>query len=144
MATYTLGHGTKIEYSATENGTYTRLYGATSIPEIGGEADKISTDSLDSEKFHTTIDGLMPAVSLAIPFNLDAESANANLKKVFDMEATGNEYYFKITYTSGVVVSFKSVVKYSIGATNPNELQTFTMHLSAIGEPTITVPTGSL
>ena len=144
MATYTLGHGTKIEYSATENGTYTRLYGATSIPEIGGEADKVSTDSLDSEKFHTTIDGLMPAVNLAIPFNLDAESANANLKKVFDMEATGNEYWFKITYTSGVVVSFKSVVKYSIGAATPNELSTFTMHLSAVGEPTITVPTGSL
>lgn len=86
----------------------------------------------------------MPAVSLAIPFNLDAESANANLQKVFDMEATKNEYYFKITYTSGVVVSFKSVVKYSIGATTPNELQTFTMHLNAVGEPTITVPTGSL
>lgn len=86
----------------------------------------------------------MPAVNLAIPFNLDTESANANLEKVFDMEATGNEYWFKITYTSGVVVSFKSVVKYSIGATNPNELETFTMHLAAIGEPTITVPTGSL
>ena len=38
MATYTLGHGTKIEYSSTESGTYTRLYGATSIPEIGGDA----------------------------------------------------------------------------------------------------------
>lgn len=144
MAKYTLGHGTKIEYSATENGTYTRLYGATSIPEIGGEADKVNTDSLDSEKFHTTIDGLMPAVNLAIPFNLDTESASANLKKVYDLETTGNEYWFKITYTSGIVVSFKSVVKYSIGAANSNELQTFTMHLAAIGEPTITVPAGSL
>lgn len=144
MDTYTLGHGTKIEYSATENGTYTRLYGATSIAEIGGQPDKISTDSLDSEKFHTSIDGLMPAVTLDIPFNLDTASANANLKKVYDMEATGNEYWFKITYTSGVVVSFKSVVKYSIGAINPNEINSFTMHLSAIGEPTITVPTGSL
>ena len=144
MASYSLGHGTKIEYSSTENGTYTRLYGATSIPEIGGEPDKISTDSLDSEKFHTSIDGLMPAVTLDIPFNLDTESANANIKKVYDLEATGNEYWFKITYTSGVVVSFKSIVKYSLGALNPNELQTFTMHLSAVGEPTITVPTASL
>lgn len=144
MATYSLGHGTKIEYSSTENGSYIRLYGATSIPEVGGDADQVSTDSLDNQKFHTSIDGLMPAVNLDIPFNLDTQSANANLKKVHDMEQTGNEYWFKITYTSGVVVSFKSVVKYSIGATNPNELETFTMHLSAVGEPTITVPTGSL
>ncbi len=144
MATFTLGHGTKIEYSATENGTYKQLYGATSIPEVGGDADQVSTDSLDNVKFHTSIDGLMPAVNLDIPFNLDTQSAQANLKEVYDMEATGNEYYFKITYTSGVVVSFRSVVKYSLGATNPNELETFTMHLSAVGEPTITVPTTSL
>lgn len=144
MATYTLGHGTKIEYSSTENGSYTRLYGATSIPEIGGDADSVSTDSLDNQKFHTAIDGLMPAVNLDIPFNLDTQSAQANLKKVHDMEQSENEYWFKITYTSGIVVSFKSAVKYSIGATNPNELETFTMHLSAVGEPTITVPTASL
>ena len=37
MATYSLGHGTKIEYCETENGSYTRLYGPTSIPEIGGK-----------------------------------------------------------------------------------------------------------
>ena len=83
-------------------------------------------------------------MTLDIPFNLDTESASANLKKVYDLEATGNEYWFKISYTSGVVVSFKSVVKYSLGAENPNELETFTMHLSAVGEPTITVPTSSL
>ena len=144
MATFTLGHGTKIEYSATENGTYKQLYGATSIPEIGGDADQVSTDSLDNQKFHTSIDGLMPAINLDIPFNLDAQSAQANIKEVADMEATGNEYYFKITYTSGVIVTFRSVVKYSLGAANPNELETFTMHLSAVGEPTITVPTTSL
>ena len=144
MATYTLGHGTKIEYSSSQSGTYKQLYAATSIPEIGGTPDKVSTDSLDNQKYHTAIDGLMPEVALDIPFNLDVTSANANLKDVYDMEATGNEYYFKITYTSGVVVSFKSKVKYSLGAANPNELETFTMHLSPVGEPTITVPTASL
>ena len=144
MATFTLGHGTKLEYCATENGTYEQLYAATSIPEIGGSPDRISTDSLDNEKYHTAIDGLMPEVALDIPFNLDVASAKANLKKVYDMEATGNEYYFKITYTSGVVVTFRSKVKYSLGAANPNELETFTMHLSPVGEPVVTVPTTSL
>lgn len=144
MATYTLGHGTKIEYSATENGSYKQLYAATSIPEIGGAPDRVSTDSLDNEKYHTAIDGLMPEVALDIPFNLDASSAQANLKEVKDMEDAGTEYFFKITYTSGVVVSFKSKVRYSLGAANPNELETFTMHLSPVGEPVITVPTTSL
>lgn len=144
MATYTLGHGTKIEYSATENGTYKQLYGATSIGEVGGSPDRVSTDSLDNQKFHTAIDGLMPEVALDIPFNLDASSAQANLKEVYDMEQAGTEYFFKITYTSGVVVSFKSKVRYSLGAANPNELETFTMHLSPVGEPVITVPTTSL
>ena len=144
MATYTLGHGTKIEYSATENGSYKQLYAATSIPEIGGAPDRVSTDSLDNEKYHTAIDGLMPEVALDIPFNLDAQSAQANLKEVFDMEQAGTEYYFKITYTSGVMVSFRSKVRYSLGAANPNELETFTMHLSPVGEPVITVPTTSL
>ena len=144
MATYTLGHGTKIEYSATESGTYKQLYAATSIPEIGGTPDRVSTDSLDNEKYHTAIDGLMPEVALDIPFNLDASSAQANLKEVKDMEDANVEYFFKITYTSGVVVSFKSKVRYSLGAANPNELETFTMHLSPVGEPVITVPTTSL
>jgi hypothetical protein len=144
MATFTLGHGTKIEYSATENGTYNQLYAATSIPEIGGTPDRVSTDSLDNEKFHTAIDGLMPEVALDIPFNLDVQSAKANLKEVADMETAGTEYYFKITYTSGVIVTFRSKVRYSLGAANPNELETFTMHLSPVGEPVITVPTTSL
>ena len=144
MATYTLGHGTKIEYSATENGTYKQLYGATSVSEVGGTPDRVSTDSLDNEKFHTAIDGLMPEVALDIPFNLDVQSAQANLKEVYDMEQAGTEYYFKITYTSGVIVTFKSKVRYSLGAANPNELETFTMHLSPVGEPVITVPTTSL
>lgn len=100
--------------------------------------------SLDNEKYHTAIDGLMPEVALDIPFNLDAQSAQANLKEVYDMEQAGTEYYFKITYTSGVIVTFRSVVKYSLGAANPNELETFTMHLSPVGEPVVTVPTTSL
>ena len=60
------------------------------------------------------------------------------------MEDADAEYFFKINYTSGVVVSFKSKVRYSLGVANPNELETFTMHLSPVGEPVITVPTTSL
>ena len=144
MATFTLGHGTTIEYSATESGTYKQLYAAKSIPEIGGSPERIDSTTLDNTDYRTSITGLMPEVSLDIPFNLDAESAQANLKEVKDMKDSGNEYYFKITYTSGVIVSFRSIVKFSIGAASPDAIQEFTMHLSPVGEPTITVPNTSL
>jgi hypothetical protein len=144
MATFTLGHGTKLEYSTTENGSYTELYGPKSIGEVGGTPDRVSTDTLSNSKYHTAIDGLMPEVALDIPFNLDVEEADSNMRLVYDMEATGNEYWFKITYTSGVEVKFKSKVKYSIGVANPNEIQEFTMHLSPVGEPVITLPSASI
>lgn len=144
MATYTAGHGTKLEYSATENGTYKRLYAVRSIPEVGGSPERIDSTTLDNTDYRTSITGLMPEVSLDIPFALDTESAYANLKEVKDMKDSGNEYYFKITYTSGVVVSFKSAVKFSVGAASPDTIQEFTMHLSPVGEPVITVPTTSL
>ena len=138
--TFTLGHGTKIEYSATENGAYKQLYAATSIPEIGGDADQVSTDSLDNEKFHTSIDGLMPAVKMEINMNMEDPDAQSNIKKVYDLAESGNVYYWFVEYSNGVTVSFRSDVRYSINETQSGELLKFTMYLSAIGEPTTTIP----
>ena len=122
-------------------GTWTQLKGCTGIPEIGGDADEVSTDSLDNTKFHTSIDGLMPALNLDITFNMESPSATANIKLAHDLETAGTEYFWKITYTNGIEVTFKSSVKNSINAVNPNEIIGFTMHLSAVDEPVITVPT---
>ena len=144
MATFTAGHGTKLEYSTTENGSYKQLYAAKEIPEIGGTPEKIDSTTLDNTDYRTSIIGLMPEVSLDIPFNLDAESAQANLKEVKDMKDAGTEYWFKITYTSGLIVKFKSIVKFSIGAASPDAIQEFTLHLAPVGEPEITVPSASL
>lgn len=137
---YHAGNGTKLGYSSTESGTRTYINGVTTIPEIGGSPDEIDTDSLDNLKYHTTIDGLMPAVKLDIEMNMEDPSAEANIKKVYDLEQGGNTYYWFIEYSNGVTVSFRSKVKYSIGETTSGELLKFTMHLSAIGEPTTTVP----
>lgn len=144
MSKYSLGHGTKIEYSETESGTFKRLMGCTGIPEIGGEPDDISTDSLDNEKYHTSQDGLMPALKLALEFNMEDPNAESNIGLANQMETSGKEYFFKITYTNGVTVSFKSKVVNSIKAVNPNEIIGFTMHLSAVGEPTKTIPSASV
>lgn len=141
---YSLGHGTKIEYSETKTGSYTRLKGCTGIPEIGGAPDKISTDSLDNEKYHTNQNGLMPALDFDLVYNMEDPNAEANINLADNLEQTGNPYYFKITYTNGVTIIFQSYVVNSINAVNPNEIIGFSMHLSAIGEPERTIPTASV
>lgn len=137
--TYFSAQTTKLEYK--DGGSYKQLKAATSIPEIGGTPDEISTDSLDNVNYHTSINGLMPAMTLDIPFNLiNPTIAESNIKAVYDMKEAGTEYDFRITYASGITVEFKSKVNYSFDARNVNELETFTLHLSAVGEPTITLP----
>ena len=36
-------NGSKLEYAESENGTYTRIYGLKTIPDIGGEPNTIDT-----------------------------------------------------------------------------------------------------
>ena len=141
--TYFSAQTTKLEYK--EGSSWEQLKAVTSIPEIGGSPDEISTDSLDNEKYHTSINGLMPVVRFDIPFNLiNPTLAESNIAKVHEMQEAGTEYEFRITYASGITVEFKSKVKYSYDARNVNELEKFTMHLSAVEEPTITLPSASL
>ena len=141
--TYFSAQTTKLEYK--DGGSYKQLKAATSIPEVGGTPDEISTDSLDNEKYHTSINGLQPALKMDIPFNLiNPTIAESNIKAVYDMKEAGTEYEFRITYASGITVEFSSKVEYSFDARNVNELETFTLHLSAVGEPTITLPIESL
>ena len=141
---YHIGNGTKLGYSETENGTKSYINGITSIPEVGGSPDEVETDSLDNLKYHTTIDGLMPAVKLELELNMEDPSANANIKQVYDLEQSGKTYYWFIEYSNGITVSFRSKVRYSFSETSSGELLKFKMYLTAIGEPTTTVPSTSL
>ena len=140
---YHIGNGTKVGYSSEANGEKTYINGITSIPEIGGTPDDVDTDSLDNTKYHTTIDGLMPAVKLELEMNMEDPSAEANIKQVYDLEQSGQAYYWFIEYSNGVTVSFRSKVRYSISETQSGELLKFKMYLSAIGEPTTTIPVTS-
>lgn len=143
--TYSLGHQTKIEYGEDiESPEYTKLNGPKEIPEIGGTPDEVDADDLDCVDFHKVQDGLMPAVKLDIPFNMEDPDINANINLVHQMKISKKVYKFRITYTNEITVVIRSKVKYSFNAVNPNELLGFTMHLSAIGEPDITVPSGSV
>lgn len=138
-ASYDALNGSKLEYSATESGSYAQIYGLSNIPDIGGTPNKIDTTDLDNTKYETNIMGLQPALELDFEFNCETPSATANIKVVSDMEDSDNEYYFKLTYKNGITVMFKSKVRTTIQGGSSGDLQKFTMHLAPIGEPTINI-----
>lgn len=138
-ANYTALNGTKLEYSETESGTYKRIYGLTTIPEIGGTPNQIDTTDLDNLKYETAINGLMPTQQYDFEFNLEIPSAEANIQLASDLEDSGKVVFWKLTFASGVVVSFKSAVRTSLNGGSSGDVEKFTMHLSPIGEPVRTM-----
>ena len=91
----TLSAGSKVEYSSTKNGTYTKINGLLSVPQIGDTPEKVSTTTLDNLKYETSINGLMPAPKwlLNLIWSIQA-GANINL---VDALANGSYLLLKIT-----------------------------------------------
>lgn len=140
---YSIFNGSKIEYSSTQNGTYTQIKGITTMPDFGGEPNEVDTTTLDNTKYETSKNGLMPALKLTYEFNLEDPSATANIKLASDLEDAGTEYYWKVTLSNGIVFSYKSDVRTSIKGGSSGELIKFEMYHSPVGEITRTIPTTS-
>ena len=68
-------------------------------------------------------------------------SAEANIKLASDLEDSNANYYWKLTYSNGVVLSFQSKVKTTILGGSSNDLIGFQMHLAPKNEPEKTIPT---
>lgn len=134
-------NGTKLEYSATQSGTYTRIYGLKTVPDVGGEPNKIDTTDLDNTEYETNMYGLKPAQAYTFEFNMQDPSAEANIKLASDLEDSNANYYWKLTYSNGVVLSFQSKVKTTILGGSSNDLIGFQMHLAPKNEPEKTIPT---
>lgn len=139
-----IGNDTKLEYDtkAFESGAGTRIYGLTSVPDIGGEPNEVDTTSLDNTKYETSMYGLRPAVKLQYEFNMEDPNANANFNVVSGLEDTGNTYYWVLTYSNGVVIKYRSKVFTDIKATSSGELLKFGMYHAPMEEITKVIPTG--
>ena len=135
---------TKLEYCATQSGSYTRIYGLKVVPDIGSEPDEIETTTLDNQKYKTAIMGLMDIQKYNFEFNMEDPSAESNYKIACDLEDSNDTYYWKLTLSNGVVISFRSKVKTSIQGGEYGDLIGFTMTLAPIGEPERTFPSVSL
>ena len=140
---YSTYNGAKLEYSSTENGTYTQIKGLTTIPDIGGEPNEIDTTTLDNTKYETSKYGLMPAVKLAYEYNLEDPNATSNFKLASDLEDSGETYYWKLTFPNGIVVSYRSKVITDIKGGSSGDLIKFGMYHNPVSEITRTIPTTS-
>lgn len=136
-------NGTKLEFSSTENGTYTRIYGLKTLPDVGGEPNRIDTTDLDNTEYETNMYGLKPAQAYNFDFNMQDPSTEANIKLVSDLEDTGNNYYWKLTYSNGLILTFQSKVKTTILGGSSNDLIGFQLHLAPKNEPVKTIPTSA-
>lgn len=140
MAEYNILNGTKVQYSETEAGTYTDLIGVKTLPDFGSTPNKVDTTTLDNTVYETNINGLIPALDLTYELNLEAPTATANIKKVYDMAQSDTAYFWKVTLNSGIVVAYKSKVKYGIKGGSSEDLETFEMYHAPEEGITVTVP----
>lgn len=139
MAEYNILNGTKVQYSETEAGTYTDLIGVKTLPDFGSTPNKVDTTTLDNTVYETNINGLIPALDLTYELNLEAPSATANIKKVYDMAESDTAYFWKVTLKSGIVIAYKSKVKYGIKGGSSEDLETFEMYHAPEEGITVTV-----
>lgn len=140
---YSAYNGTKLEYSSTENGTYTQIKGIKQTPDVGGSPNKIDTTDLDNTKYETAINGLIPAQDYEFEFNMENPTASANIKLASDLEDSGAIYYWKYTLSNGIVITFRSDVKTTIQGGGSGDLIGFSISLSPVDEIEKTIPTTS-
>ena len=147
LGSYKISAGSKLSYGALGTGgafpsSWTELVGCTEIPEIGSAPDNVDSTTLDNLKYNTAVPALIDLGTLDFPFNMEIAQTGANINVIAGLdEAT--VYGWKVAYSTGVTVQFKSKPRYSFDAVGVNAIQAFTLHLTPEDGLTITVPTTS-
>lgn len=95
---------------------------------------------MDNQKYKTAIPGLQEVQKYTFEFNMEDPTAESNIKLASDLEDTDNAVYWKLTYSNGIVISFKSKVKTMIKGGSVGDLLGFSMTLNPIAEPEKTIP----
>lgn len=131
---YSTYNGTKLSYSEVGKETYKQIKGLLNVPDIGSEPKEIDTTSLDNTEYETAKYGLKKAVKLALEFNLEDPTAEANIKVAHDLAKSKKIYDFKIELPNGITHKFQSKVIISFKGGKSDELQKFEMFLTPTEE----------
>ena len=119
-ANYTAMNGAKLEYSSSQSGSYTQIYGLKTIPDIGGTPNTIDTTDLDNTEYETNIMGLKPAQQYDFEFTgwaPETSSVTQNITYTAQFDALLARY--KIMYNlNGGTTSSDTTPKYSSSITS--------------------------
>lgn len=122
--------GTKLEFST--NGTeWTRVYGLSRTPDLGGEPATIDSTVLDNVDYETAVAGLQPAIQLSYEFNvMQLNKADANLRqiKTFADSKPKTVVHWKLTKASGVTITYQATVRLSYSADEQGAIEKFVMY----------------
>lgn len=133
--------GCFLSYSEDGGTNYKKINDLQSIPELGGDPESLNTTTLD-DAVKTSIPGLADYGALPFQFLYDNSSETSCFRVLSRLQASGNEYPFKISYPDGTAFSFKAAVSVKTGAVEVDGVLQFTANLQLASDVTTTHPTG--
>lgn len=146
---YKISAGSKLSYGelgaqGALPSSWTDLKGCTEIPELGSSPQNVDSTTLDNLTYTSSVPGLIDLGTLDFPFNLEQPATGSNINTIAGLSQS-TVYGWKITYASGITVTFKSYPRYSFNAVGVNAIESFTLHLTPDESGlTITVPSASV
>lgn len=127
---------THLDYSETNGGTYTELYGLNSFPKMGGSPNKVDVSNM-RDSMQRSINGLQTVDNLDFGFYYNNETADDEsdvIKKAFaklkKLEKADKLVYWKLTYPDGSYYSWQGKPVVSMDAGNVGEAIKFTLSIS--------------
>lgn len=132
LGVYGISAGSKLSFGELVQGAlptnWTDLLGCTEIPQLGSAPEAVESTTLDNLKYRSYVKGLQDVGVLDFSFNLEhpATAANINTLAALDEDTV---YGWKVTYASGITITFKSKPSISYNPVRVNEIESFTLHL---------------
>ncbi len=145
LGKYKISAGAKLSYAEIKSGapgTYNDLLGCTQIPQLLDAPEAVDSTTLDNLKNKTNIPGLQDVGQVEFPFNLEVPATGANINTIAGLSST-TSYSWKVTYASGITVTFESKPSYYFNEVGVNEIESFTLVLTPETDLAVVVPTTS-
>ena len=125
----TTANNTKILYKPETATEFKELEHLMEVPELGSAPEKIDVTTL-SDGVKRYIHGIKDMGDLAFKFLYDNTSIDSNYKLLKELEESGDEAEFKITYPDDTSHSFRALVWLKMDAGTVNGALTFTCNMT--------------
>lgn len=120
--------GTKISVS-DDGSTWTEIPDLQSVPELGGDPEKIDTTTL-ADTVKTSIPGVQDLGDLAFTFLYDKANFLA-LKSGLDSKKS---YKWQVEFNDGLVMSFDAIPNIKLSGADVNSALTYTINMGLQSE----------